>query len=156
MRARSGGAFPSVNAELARRVHPSAARTTQSPMRSVTSAGQLLAATAVSSGTSAAGRPRCLAGVSGTTLPATSADSASRTARPSRRVTWRTPSAQPVSTPTVSVNRPAGSPGSVSVRSETRLPTSAGLTRMVRRPFMENSTGFPAPSCSSYSLNRRY
>ena len=75
---------------------------------------------------------------------------------PSRRVISSTPSSQDVRTPTVSVNFGRPSPISVSRRTETRFPTSAGVMRTSSRPPAENSTGHVRPSCSDRAQERRY
>ena len=135
---------PSGSTELARRVNPPAARSRHSPRSSLSTGCQARAVTRASSPKEAAG-PRRRAGAGGTTLPATSADSAMRTVSPLFVVTDSTPSSHDVRTPTVSVNF-APSPGtSATRRTDTRLPTSAGVMRTSSRPPMVNSTALSAP-----------
>lgn len=135
---------PSGSTELARRVNPPAARSRHSPRSSLSTGCQARAVTRASSPKEAAG-PRRRAGAGGTTLPATSADSAMRMVSPLFVVTDSTPSSHDVRTPTVSVNF-APSPGtSATRRTDTRLPTSAGVMRTSSRPPMVNSTALSAP-----------
>ncbi|GAA3868745.1 hypothetical protein GCM10022227_27940 [Streptomyces sedi] len=155
-RSSSGSAGPRRTAELARRVQPPAARSSQSPTRSVSGAGQARVVTCVNSATEAAGTPRLRAGAGGTTLPATSADSANPTVSPDRRVTVSTPPVHEVRIPRVSVNRPPPSPAPVAVRTETRLPTSSGVIRTSSRAPAVNSIPLANPSGVRMAPQRRY
>ena len=142
--------------ELARRVNPAAARSSHSPSRSLSTGCQARAATRASSSYEAAG-PRRRAGAAGTTLPATSADSGIRTLSPDRRVISSTPSSHDVRTPTVSVNfSPSATRLRVNRRTETRFPTSAGVTRTSRRPRRGEFHSSVHPSCSDHAQERRY